>query len=77
MRMKNNLFFIFLFLEKLLKHAGDNEQQPLLSNIRQKGTFKPMDVVKINQDEKKPKYNLICIGSTKDSKNRIIVSEKA
>ena len=27
--------------------------------------------------KKKPKYNLICIGSMKDSKNRIIVSEKA
>ena len=49
----------------------------MLSKIRREGTFKPMDVVKINQDEKKPKYNLICIGSTKDSKNRIIVSEKA
>ena len=48
---KNNLFFIFLFLEKLLKCARDNEQQPLLSKIRWEGTFKPMGVVKINQDE--------------------------
>ena len=77
MRTKKQSFFHFPFLEKLLKRARDNEQQPLLSKIRREGTFKPMDVVKINQDEKKPKYNLICIGSTKDSKNRIIVSEKA
>ena len=28
-------------------------------------------------EEKKPKYNLICIGSTKDPKNRVVLSEKA
>ena len=38
--------------------------------------FKPKDTFK-TQDEKKPKYNLICIGSTRDAKNRIILSEEA
>ena len=28
------------------------------------------------QDETKPKYNLVCIGSTKDQKNRMILSER-
>ena len=32
--------------------------------------------MKPQQDDKKPKYNLICIGSTKDAKNRIILSER-
>ena len=32
--------------------------------------------MKPQQDEKKPKCNLICIGSTKDPKNRIILSER-
>ena len=32
--------------------------------------------MKPQQDEKKPKYNLICIRSTKDPKNRIILSER-
>ena len=66
----------FPFLEKLLKRARGHEQQPLLSKIRREGAFKPKDTFK-TQDEKKPKYNLICIGSTRDAKNRIILSEKA
>ena len=28
------------------------------------------------QDETKPKYNLVCIGSTKDEKNWMILSER-
>ena len=32
--------------------------------------------MKPQRDDKKPKYNLICIGSTKDTKNRIILSER-
>ena len=52
MRTKKQSFFHFPFPRKLLKRARDNEQQPLLSKIRREGTFKPMDVVKINQDEK-------------------------
>ena len=37
-----------------------------------------MDRVKTTQqqDEMKPKYNLVCIGSTKDQKNRMILSER-
>ena len=37
-----------------------------------------MDHVKTaqQQDETKPKYNLVCIGSTKDQKNRMILSEQ-
>ena len=37
-----------------------------------------MDHVKSTQqqDEMKPKYNLVCIGSTKDQKNRMILSER-
>ena len=37
-----------------------------------------MDHVKTaqQQDETKPKYNLVCIGSTKDQKNRMILSER-
>ena len=37
-----------------------------------------MDHVKTTQqqDEMKPKYNLVCIGSTKDQKNRMILSER-
>ena len=55
-------FFLFL---------GSQEQQPLLSKIRREGVFKSVDSMKPQQDDKKPKYNLICIGSTKDAKNRI------
>ena len=54
---------LFPFLEKLLKHTRGHEQQPLLLKIRHKGAFKPKDTIK-TQDEKKPKYNLIRIGST-------------
>ena len=32
--------------------------------------------MKPQRDDTKPKYNLICIGSTKDTKNRIILSER-
>ena len=37
-----------------------------------------MDHIKTakQQDEMKPKYNLVCIGSTKDQKNRMILSEQ-
>ena len=37
-----------------------------------------MDHVKTTQqqDETKPKYNLVCIGSTKDQKNWMIPSER-
>ena len=49
---------------------------PEAMNMRCEGAFKPKDTIK-TQDEKKPKYNLICIGSTRDAKNRIILSEKA
>ena len=39
--------------------------------------FKSVDHIKTakQQDETKPKYNLVCIGSTKDQKNRMILSE--
>ena len=67
---------LFPFLEKLVKRARGHEQQPLLSKIRCEGSFKPKDTIK-TQDDKKPKYNLICVGSTSDAKNRIILSEKA
>ena len=37
-----------------------------------------MDHIKTaqQQDEMKPKYNLVCIGSTKDQKNRMILSQR-
>ena len=40
--------------------------------------FKSVDHIKTTQqqDETKPKYNLVCIGSTKDQKNRMILSER-
>ena len=40
--------------------------------------FKSVDHIKTTQkqDEMKPKYNLVCIGSTKDQKNRMILSEQ-
>ena len=69
----------FFFVEKLLQKARDiQEQQPLLSKIRREGVFKSVDHVKATQqqDETKPKYNLVCIGSTKDQKNRMILSEQ-
>ena len=36
-----------------------------------------MDYIKTaqQQDETKPKYNLVCIGSTTDQKNQMILSE--
>ena len=54
------------------------QQQPLLSKIRREGVFKSMDHIKTakRQDETEPKYNLVCIGSTKDQKNRMILSER-
>ena len=58
----------------MLKRVQEVEQRPLLSKIRR--AFKNMECVKTT-DEKKPKYNLICIGSTKDPKNRLVISEKA
>ena len=40
--------------------------------------LKSVDHIKTakQQDEMKPKYNLVCIGSTKDQKNRMILSEQ-
>ena len=40
--------------------------------------LKSVDHIKTakQQDETKPKYNLVCIGSTKDQKNWIILSER-
>ena len=37
-----------------------------------------MDHIKTTQqqDETKPKYNLVCTGSTKDQKNQMILSER-
>ena len=32
---------------------------------------------KTTDDEQRPKFNLICIGNVKDSKTRIVLSEKA
>ena len=69
----------FFFVEKLLQKArGIQEQQPLLSKIRREDVFKSMDHIKTTQqqDEMKPKYNLVCIGSTKDQKNQMILSER-
>ena len=71
----------FFFVEKLLQKARgiqeQQQQQPLLSKIRREGVFKSVDHIKTakRQDEMKPKYNLVCIGSTKDQKNRMILSE--
>ena len=49
-----------------------------MSKIRRDGIFKSVDHVKTTQqqDETKPKYSLVCIGSTKDQKNRMILSER-
>ena len=72
----------FFFVEKLLQKARgvqeQQQQQPLLSQIRREGVFKSVDHIKTakRQDEMKPKYNLVCIGSTKDQKNRMILSER-
>ena len=60
-----------------MKRARETpDQKPLLSKIRREGAFKTLEHMK-PLDEKKPKFNLICIGSTKDPKNRVVVSEKA
>ena len=32
---------------------------------------------KTTDDEQRPKFNLVCIGNVKDSKTRIVLSEKA
>ena len=66
-------------MEKLLQKArGIQEQQLLLSKIRREGIFKSVDHVKTTQqqDETKPKYNVGCIGSAKDQKNQMILSER-
>ena len=60
----------------MLKRVREVEQKLLMSKIRCEGAFKSMEHMKTS-GEKKPKYNLICIGSTKDSKNRIVISAKA
>ena len=31
---------------------------------------------KNTEEHKKPKFHLVCIGNTKDSKNRVVMSEK-
>ena len=36
-----------------------------------------MELLKPIEEHKKPKFNLVCIGNTKDSKNRVVMSEKA
>ena len=59
----------------MLKRVSEVEQRPLSSKIRHEGAFKNMECVKTT-DEKKPKHNLICIGSMKDPKNRLVISEK-
>ena len=74
MTTKNN--FLFPLTDKLLKRARGIEQQPLLSKIRHEGAFKNLENIKMS-DKNKPRYNLICIGSTRDSKNRVVLSEKA
>ena len=48
-----------------------------MSKIRREGSFKTMELPKHTEEHKKPKFNLVCIGNTKDSKNRVVVSEKA
>ena len=69
----------FFFVENLLQKARgvQEQQQPLLSKIRREDVFKSVDHIKTakQQDKTKPKYNLVCIGSTKDQKNRMILSE--
>ena len=48
-----------------------------MSRMRMSGTFKKMEKVKKDDDHQRPKFNLICIGNVKDSKNRLVLSEKA
>ena len=45
--------------------------------MRVDGTFKKMEKVKQDDDHQRPKFNLICIGNVKNSKNRLVLSEKA
>ena len=49
-----------------------------MSKIRREDVSKSVDHVKTTQqqNEMKPKYNLVCIGSTKDQKNQMIPSER-
>ena len=47
-----------------------------MSRIRIDGKFKTMEK-KTTDDEQRPKFNLVCIGNVKDSKTRIVLSEKA
>ena len=71
-----SLLISFSYSEKMLKQVRGVEQRPLMLKIRQEGAFKNIEHVK-TPDKKKPRYNLICIGSTKDAKNRIVISEKS
>ena len=51
---------------------------PLMSKIRIEGKFKTLEKVKKDDEHTyKPKFNLICIGSVKDIKAHIVLSEKA
>ena len=40
------------------------------------GKFKSMDKFKKEDEQQRPKFNLICIGKVKDNKSRIVLSEK-
>ena len=40
------------------------------------GKFKSMDKFKKEDEQQRPKFNLICIGNVKDNKSRIVLSEK-
>ena len=52
-----------------------------MSKIRMEGKFKSISSEKVKKDNdeqfNKPKFNLVCIGNVKNSKSRVVLSEKA
>ena len=48
-----------------------------MSRIRMDGTFKKMEKVEKDDDHQRLKFSLICIGNVKESKTRLVLSEKA
>ena len=60
------------------KMRANDTAQPLMSKIRTGRKFKKMEKKSLLiEDEQRPKFNLICIGNVKDSRTRLVVSEKS
>ena len=61
-----------------MKKVRRGETTPLMSKISMEGKFKSLEKVKkADEHINKPKFILICMGNVKDTKTRLVLSERA